>query len=127
DWGLPAGEVPVGIFLARPAGGSAGALGPLRGAGHSWTFLPGRYGGGGPPLQLPPRDPPSAGTARALYARFQSTPVSQWNDIRLSDEEIVALVNVRVLSSVTRATPDEILRRTGPTTTFVDLYAQLLR
>src|SRR5690606_31667463 len=81
--GRRADEVPVGILLAGRAGVSAEALVALREAGHSWTALAERYGVGAHTRHVPLRDPASAGTYRALYERFQSTPVSQWNDIRL--------------------------------------------
>ncbi|HET9949641.1 MAG TPA: hypothetical protein VFQ22_12010 [Longimicrobiales bacterium] len=127
DWDLPAEEIPVVLFLARRSGVSAEALVALRESGHSWTSLADRYGVRANTLHVPVRDPSSAGAFSGLYQRFQSTPVGQWTSIPLTDEDIIALVNVRVLSSATGVSPDDILRRTSVTSNFVDLYAQLLR
>jgi hypothetical protein len=53
--------------------------------------------------------------------------MDQWSTISLGGAEIVALVNVRVLSQALGIEPDQIAARTGTTPTFVQLYAQFLR
>jgi hypothetical protein len=77
-------------------------------------------------LHIPLRDPASAGVLSAAYERFAATPMPQWPTMRLESDEIVALVNVRVLAQALRVEPDAVARRTG-STSFVDLYAQFLR
>jgi hypothetical protein len=61
------------------------------------------------------------------YQRFGDTPVAEWADVPLGEQDIIALVNVRVLSQVLGVPPDDIARRTGSSASFVELYAQLLR
>jgi hypothetical protein len=46
--------------------------------------------------------------------------------MRLESDEIVALVNVRVLAQALGVEPDVVARRTG-SMSFVELYAQFLR
>ena len=127
NWELPPDEVPVVLFMARRAGVSAEALVALRESGWSWTELAERYRIGAPALHVPLRDPSSAGALSSVYERFRETPVTEWSDIRLSGADIVALVNVRVLSQSLGLSPDDIMRHTGSTASFVELYAQLIR
>ena len=126
-WDLPTEEIPVALFLAGRAGVSAEALVALRESGRTWTSLASTYNVGANALHVPLRDPTSAGSLSGLYERFRDTPVGEWGAIRLGESEIVALVNVRVLSDALGVSPDDIARRTGAGTSFVELYAQLLR
>lgn len=126
-WGLPADEIPVALFVARRAGVSAEALVALRESGLSWSGLIARYNIGANALHVPLGDPAQAGALTSAYERFRDTPVAEWAGLRLDDREIITLVNVRVLSAALAVAPDEIARRTESSTTFVQLYAQLLR
>jgi hypothetical protein len=126
-WDLPTEEIPVALFVARRAGVSAEALVALRESGRSWTSLVASYNVGANTLHVPLRDPASAGALTPAYERFRDAPVADWGSLRLDDREIVALVNVRVLSDALGVTPDEVARRTGRSASFVELYAQLLR
>jgi hypothetical protein len=126
NWDLPPDEIPVVLFMARRAVVSPEALVALRQSGRSWTDLAKRYGIGANALHVPLADPASAGVLASVYERFRDTPVAQWTSISLSSADIVALVNVRVLSQSLGVPPDDIMRRTGTVPTFVELYAQLL-
>lgn len=127
NWDLPADEIPVLLFVARRAGVSTEALGALRGSGRSWTELSQRYQIGARALHVPLHDPSAAGRLSGLYQTFGSTPVDRWGDIALSSEDIVALVNVRVLSQSLGLSPDDIMRRTADSGSFVELYSKLIR
>lgn len=126
-WGLPSDEIPVALFVARRAGVSPEALVALRESGRTWNGLAASYNIGANALHVPLRDIGSAGELTAAYGRFRDTPVAQWGTIRLEEREIIALVNVRVLSDALGVAPDDIARRTGSVRTFAELYAQLLR
>jgi len=127
NWDVPAEEIPVVLFVARRAGISSEALVALRQSGRSWTDLSERYQIGARALHVPIHDPAATGRLGPLYVRFQETPVERWGSIPLTSDDIVALVNVRVLSQSLGLPPDEIMRRTANATSFVDLYAQLIR
>jgi hypothetical protein len=127
SWDLPAEEVPVLVFVARRAGVSAEALVALRESGRGWPELSARYQIGARALHVPLHDPASAGRLSALYDQFRDTPVDRWGAISLTSEDIVALVNVRVLSQSLGLTSDDVMRRTSTTTSFVELYSQLIR
>jgi hypothetical protein len=127
NWELPADEIPVLLFVARRAGVSPEALVALRESGRTWPELSQRYQIGARALHVPLHDPSAAGRLAGLYDTFGSTPVDQWADIPLSSEDIVALVNVRVLSQSLGLSPDDIARRTAGAGSFVELYSQLIR
>jgi len=127
DWETPADEIPVVLFMARRAGVSPEALVALRSSGQSWTRLAGQYGVSAATLHVPIRDDASAGALSAVYVAFRGTPVSEWPGIPLSDSDIVALVNVRVLAQSLGLSPDAVLRDTGSAPSFVQLFARLKR
>jgi hypothetical protein len=89
--------------------------------------LAARYQIGASALHVPLHDPASAGRLTALYDTFSDTPVARWADISLSAEDIIALINVRILSQSLGLPPDEIMGRTSTAASFVELYAQLIR
>jgi hypothetical protein len=123
---VPAEEIPVVLFMARRGGVSAEAVVALRGSGRTWPELAQRFGVGANALHVPLNDPSASGALVPVYERFASTPVDQWSTIRLESSDIVALVNVRVLSQALGVEPDQVARRTGTAPTFVELYATFL-
>jgi hypothetical protein len=126
NWDVPADEIPVLLFVARRAGVSSEALVALRESGRSWTDLSARYQIGARALHVPIHDTAATGRLGPLYATFSETPVDRWGTIPLSSEDIVALVNVRVLSQSLGLPPDDIMRLTADTLSFVELYARLI-
>jgi hypothetical protein len=123
---IPADEIPVVLFFARRGGVSPEAVAALRESGRDWTELAQRFAVGANALHIPLRDPAAAGVLSASYQRFAATPMAQWSSMRLESDEIVALVNVRVLAQTLGVEPDAVASRTG-SGSFVDLYAQFLR
>jgi hypothetical protein len=124
---IPADEIPVVLFVARRGGVSAEAVAALREGGRGWPELAQRFGVGANVLHVSVRDPTSAGTLSAAYQRFAATPMDRWSTVTLDNEEIVGLVNVRVLAQALGVEPGVVAARTGSTASFVELYAQFLR
>lgn len=123
DWSLPPDEIPVALFLARRTGISPEALVALRSSGRGWVELASRYEVGAAQLHVPLQRPPSSGLLSSAYQQYGSRPVGDWNRIGLTDEDIVTLVNVRVLSAALGMRPDEVLVRRSGVRSFVELYA----
>lgn len=126
DWSLPSDEIPVALFLARRTGISPEALVALRNAGRGWVELASRYEVGAAQLHVPFARPPVTGLLSSAYEQYGTRPVADWNQIGLTDEEIVTLVNVRVLSSALGMRPDEVLARRSGVRSFVELYAGVI-
>lgn len=125
DWAMPADEIPVVLFMARRAGVSPEALVALRGAGEDWSALAERYRVRAAALHVPVSDDAPTGRLESAYRLYRATPVGEWGSIHLSDADIVALVNVRVISQSLGLPAERVLAETGSTSTFVELYARL--
>jgi hypothetical protein len=126
DWDLPPDEIPVVLFIAQGAGVSPEALVALRRSGRSWVELADRYAIGARVLYLPLREGASAGALAAAYDAFRATPVGEWPSIRLAESDIVALVNIRVLSEALGVPVEEVFRQTSRASSFVELYELLV-
>ena len=127
DWDIDTDQIPAVIFVSRRAGVSAEALVALLRSGRSWSELADRYGIGASALHVPVRDQAATGALGAAYERYRDTPVADWPGIRLSDAEIVGLVNVRMIAQVLGLSAEDVIRQTGSTSTYVELYARLRR
>lgn len=125
EWRLPAEDIPVVLFLARRGGVSPEAVVALRESGQGWAALAARYRMGPAQFHVPLPESASAGSLAGAYERFRSLPTSRWREIELGDDDIVALVNLRVLSETLRRPPQEILaeRSRG---SWAEVYARLI-
>ena len=126
DWNMSADEIPVALFLATRAGVSPEALVALRSSGRDWTELARRYQVGPAQLHVPFARPPTSGLLAGAYEQYQGRPPGDWGQVSLSDEDIVALVNVRVLSSALGMRPDEVLQRRTSAGSFAEVYARVI-
>ncbi len=127
DWEIAPDEIPAVLFVAGQAGVSPEALVALRRAGMSWGELVVRYRISASALHVPVRDQAPAGALQDAYDRYRSTPVGEWSGIRLRHEEVVALVNVRVIAETLGMSAEEVIGRTGSVGSYVELFAQLSR
>jgi hypothetical protein len=127
DWEIAPDEIPAVLFVARYAGVSPEALVALRRSGRTLGELVERYRLGASALHVPVRDQAPAGALTAAYERFRATPVADWRSIRLSDADIIALVNVRVLAQTLNLSAEDVIHRTGTASSYVELYSLLRR
>lgn len=127
DWRLAPDEIPVVLFFAEGAGVAPEALVALRRSGESWTGISDRYGVGAAELHLPLPDQAAAGPLSTVYRQYRDLPANQWREIRLDSDDILALVNVRLLSQTLGVSLTQVLSRAGSTESFVQLYGELIR
>lgn len=125
EWRLADDEIPVVLFMARRAGVSPEALVALRRSGRGWAELARRYRLDAAQFHVPIPDAAPSGVLESAYQRFRSLPPARWSEISLGDGDIVALVNVRVLSQTLGKAPQEVLAAAG-SGSWVDLYARLI-
>ena len=110
DWGLDPDEVPVVLFLAQRAGVTSDALVGIRRGGRAWRDVAARFGVGPQAFHISfPEDAPLGVLTRAM-GLFRQMAARDWSDILLEDGELVALVNVRVLSQIAQVPPVRVLR-----------------
>lgn len=127
EWDLSPDEVPVVLFLAQRAGVSPDALIGVRRGGRPWQEVARRFGVDGRAFHLPLPVDEDLGALSRAYGEFRGRPPAEWPGIRLEDREIVALVNLRVLSEQTGAPPLRVLRVREERGSFVASYPHLIR
>ncbi|MDH3424817.1 MAG: hypothetical protein OEN00_17595, partial [Gemmatimonadota bacterium] len=75
----------------------------------------------------PISDEVPAGRLETAYRQYRSTPVAEWTTIRLTDDDIIALVNVRFISQSLKLPAERVLANTVGMVSFVELHARLRR
>lgn len=125
EWRLSPDEIPVVLFVASRGGVSPDAVATLRGDGQSWDAVTRRFGLGPVDFHIPFTEDVSQGLLARAYDGFGSRPRSAWDALRLRDQEIIALVNIRFLSVQMRVSPERILEAVERTKTFVGAHRDL--
>lgn len=126
EWQMPTQEIPVVLFLAHNAGVSPEAIVALRRSGRGWSDLATRYQVGASQFYVPLPEGAPAGVLKSVYDRFRSVPIPSWSQVALTDDDIVSLVNLRVLSQTLHVAPEEVLS-VARDARWVEVYARLLR
>lgn len=126
EWELVPDEVPVVLFLAKRAGVSPDALIGLRRRGQPWREVASRYGLHPQAFHLPLPQGADLGVMTRVYGEFRRLPTREWSQILLADQEVIALVNLRVLSEHTGVPPQTVLLRFGEAGSFMAAYPLLL-
>ncbi len=65
------------------------------------------------------------GALERVYDGYRSVPVPRWGNIRLSHDEVVDMVNVRLISQSLGLPAARVIGETGAGLSHVDLYARL--
>lgn len=126
DWGLDPDEIPVVLFISEGAGVSPDALIGLRRDGRPWREVARRSGMGNRKFHLGlPADAPLGFLSRA-YSEFRGRPPQEWDLIVLEDQEIVYLVNIRVLSEYIGVPPLQVLESREAAGSFVAGFGRLI-
>lgn len=127
EWDIEPEEVAVVLFLAREGGVSPDALIALHGGGRGWSQLATRYGLHAGAFHVPLAESASAGPLSPVYDRFRGTPRGQWSSITLGEDELVQLVNLRVLSDYLNVPPGRVVQAWQQSGSFVEAYRALVR
>lgn len=90
-------EVPVAFHIATRAGVSPIEVAEARAAGHGWVEVGQRYGVGPAAFHVPMERAPGPPYGNA-WGYYRNKPQHEWNTIRLTDREVIDLVNLRFLS-----------------------------
>jgi hypothetical protein len=125
EWQLPAEEITVVLFLARRAGVSPDVIASQRDTGAPWATIAQRYGVGAGVFRISFPPETSLGRLESTYQSFSDTPRASWNALLLDDRDLVALVNIRVLSNELGVAAAEALAAWGRTANLVLVHQQL--
>jgi hypothetical protein len=126
EWSLAPDEVPVALFLADRAGVSPDACIGLRRGGRPWREVARRVGLGARAFYLDLPEDQDLGMLARAYGEYRTLPPEGWPNIHLEDQEIIALVNLRVLSEGTGSPPLRVLRLSEEAGSFMAAYSLLL-
>lgn len=120
-------ELPVLLFVADRAGVMPDVVGSLRKQGQSWQRIALRFGLGPAAFRVPLEASAAEGILARPLVEF-ARPPGEWHLIAMTDLEIIALVNVRVLSNQLGTPPERLLPEIGTLSPdFIGAYARVLR
>jgi hypothetical protein len=118
-------ELPVLLFLEQHGGIAAPALLALRRSGSGWSALARRYGVGGDRFHVEIPEAAVDARTRGIHERYAATPRSGWAALDLSDEEIITLVNLKVLSQRFSVPVERVLEARDAAGSWVGVPARL--
>ncbi len=122
-WGLSAEEIPVVLYLADRAGVSPDVVVAQRRRGTEWMEIARGLSVHAGDFHVRIDGP--AGFLSAAYQRFGEVAASAWSGVRLTDPEVVGLVNVRFLSRSLGMPAGEVVRGLGAGGDMVEGFARL--
>jgi hypothetical protein len=122
---LAADELPVVLFLSRESGIAAPALVAMRRAGTSWSALGRRAGVGGDRFHV--EIPEAAVDARVarIHERYAATPRSGWATLDFTDDEVITLVHLQVLTRQFQVPVARVLQARSGAPSWVEVPARL--
>jgi hypothetical protein len=123
EWRLPPEEIPVVLYVADRGGISPDAVVALRQGGTGWPVVALRYALDAGSFHV--RLDGGAGSMARLYEEYAARPQAQWSSIQLVDSDVIALVNLRVLSDVLRSPPLVVLQARDRAGSWVGAYRAL--
>lgn len=113
-------ELPVVFFLAQRAKVTPAAISELKLGGRSWLDITYYYGMGADIFYVktgPVKNPPY-GKALGFYKNKKK---SEWKYIKLSDEDVVNLVNLRFISAKYNSAPESVIKLRSDGKDFVSI------
>ncbi len=120
-------ELPVLLYLERQGGIAAPALLALRRTGSSWSAIGRRYGVGGDRFHVEIPEAAVDTRTRRIFESFQSTPRAGWATLDFGDEDLVTLVNLRLLSVRFSVPVARVIEARGAVGSWVEVPARLAR
>lgn len=109
--GIDEDELPVVFFIAKRARVSPEVIIKMRLSGYSWMDISLHYGIGPEVYYIPVEETvimgPPYGKAYGYYKKY---PRNKWKLIRLDDDDIVNLVNLRFMSEYHGIPPAEVIK-----------------
>ena len=123
QWRLDMAEIPVVLFVADRAGVSPDVVISQRRRGEGWMAIAHGYSVHAGDFHIPIDG--DAGILAGAYERFGARAASEWQEVTLSDVEVVALVNVRFLSRHLELRPDEVVGELGGSEGVVAVFVRL--
>jgi len=115
---IPDEELPVVYFIAKRAHVRPDAVVDLRVKGESWMDITLHYGLSPEIFYVDYDGDPGPVFGRA-YGFYRGHPHREWRQIRLADDDICNMVNLRFVSNYYKVRPNEVIRVRGEQGNFV--------
>jgi hypothetical protein len=113
-------ELPVIFFLARQAKVRPDVIVQLRLGGKSWISISRHFGLAIDIFYVPVTKVSGPPYGKA-YGHFKNKPRKKWREIRLSDYDVVNLVNLKFVSTHYGWSPDEVMEMRSNGRTFIEI------
>lgn len=125
DRHIPDYDIPVVLYIAQRAHVAPGVVVDLRLAGNSWMDITLRFGLGPDIYYVPVQRVygPPYGNAYGYYKKKRK----DWHTIRLADDDVVNLVNLRFISERYGHPPEEVMRMRSAGRSFVAINDEFRR
>lgn len=117
-------ELPVVFYLAARTGASPDAIIKLRLGGKSWMDISFQYGLTAEAFYVPVKGDPGPPYGNA-YGHFKNRHRNEWGNIRLTDSDVVNLVNLKFISEHYGCTPDDVIKMRSKGSNFVNINAEV--
>ena len=127
DWPIRSDEIVVVLFMAANAGVSRDAVASLRSSGASWASIMQIYSVDAGVLRVPFPTGTGLGPLEETYRTLSETPRASWASVDLSDETVIALVNIRILAREVGVTVGRVLRTWDGEGDFVLVHERITR
>jgi len=124
--GIPYEEMPVVLFLAGRAHVAPGVIVDLRLRGMSWMDITFHYGLSPEIYYVPLRTAPGPPYGRA-YGHYKKWPRKEWKKVRLGDDDVVNLVNLKFASEHYGRSPEEVIKMRSEGRNFVVINEEIKR
>jgi len=122
--GIPYEEMPVVLFLAGRAHVAPGVIVDLRLRGMSWMDITFHYGLSPEIYYVPLRTAPGPPYGRA-YGYYKKWPRKEWKKVRLGDNDVVNLVNLKFASEHYGCSPEEVIKMRSGGRNFVEINEEI--
>lgn len=111
-------ELPLVFFFAKHTGVGKNEIIRLRLKGKSWMDICLQFGYTAELFYVPVKSNPGPPYGKA-YGHFKNKNKKKWNEIRLSDAEIIDFVNLKFMSEYYGYSPDEIIKMRAKGKSFI--------
>ena len=121
---IPNEEMPVVFYLARRAGTTPEAIIKLRLGGQSWMEITAHFGLTAEIYYVPVKEASGPPYGKA-YGHFKHRNRNQWQEIKLTDDDVVNFVNLKFISEHYGCSPDEVVKMRENGKNFIDINTEV--
>lgn len=124
--GIPYEEMPVVLFIAGRAHVAPGVIVGLRLRGMSWMDITFHYNLSSEIYYVPLKAAPGPPYGR-IYRHYKKWSRKEWKKVRLGDDDVVNLVNLKFASEHYGYPPEEVIKMRSGGRNFVEINEEIKR